>query len=321
MNAPGTTQRLRVRAIAMEAEGILSYELRAADGRELAAFTAGAHINLLLPGGLSRSYSLINSQHERLRYRIAVNKDPKSRGGSRYMHEMLRVGDVLESTVPRNNFPLAEDARQSLFIAGGIGITPILGMMRRLAELGRPHQLYCCARRRESAAFLDEIAALAGNGFEHYIRFDQEPGVGMLDIASVVSAADAGTHLYCCGPAPMLDAFERATALRDPNLVHVESFVARQAAAVDGGYNVELAKSGRTLRIRPCETILQALLDAGIDVPYSCMEGSCGSCETRVLEGIPDHRDAVLSREEQARNQTMMVCCSGARSDKLVLDL
>lgn len=313
-------QQLKVRSIVEEAEGIHSLELVAAGGGELGAFTAGAHIDVHLPGGLSRSYSLINSQHERRRYVIAVSKDPKSRGGSRFIHESLRVGQVLECSLPRNNFELHEDAERSLFIAGGIGITPILGMIRRLGELNRPYQLHYCARRRTVAAFADEIAALADSR-QVRLNFDQEPGGTQLDISAVVAAAAPQTHLYCCGPVPMLDAFEKATASRDPRFVHVESFTGRHEAALEGGFMVKLARSGRELRIPPGKTILQVFLDAGIDVPYSCMEGACGSCEVRVLEGTPDHRDAVLSREEQASNRSMMVCCSGALGERLVLDL
>jgi tetrachlorobenzoquinone reductase len=315
------TQRLRVSSMTREAEGTCSFELRAPDGGEIAPFTAGAHIEMHLAPGLTRSYSLLNSQNERLRYRIAVNKDSKSRGGSRFMHEVLRVGDFVESSFPRNNFPLNEAAENSVFVVGGIGITPVLSMLRRLVELGRAHQLYYCVRSRPMAAFLEELSTLRSRSSEHFIRFDQEPGVGLLDIAAVVSGVSAGTHLYCCGPTTMLDAFDKATAGYDPARVHVESFVARQEAATDGGFDVVLAKSGSVLRVPAGKTILQVLLDAGVNAPYSCMEGACGSCETAVLEGIPDHRDAVLSREEQARNRTMMICCSGARSARLVLDL
>lgn len=315
---------MRVKSIAFEAQGIHSFDLRPLDGATLAPFTAGAHIDLHLPNGIARSYSLVNPQGERHRYVIAVNKDPASRGGSRFVHESVRAGDVLRVGAPRNNFRLAEGATHSLFIAGGIGITPLWCMIQRLAELGRSWELYYCARTRDNAAFLEQIAALAdgGKGKLHLV-FDREPGGRMLDIAQAVAGASADTHLYCCGPAAMLAAFEQATAARPAGNVHVEYFAGKKEppAAGGGGFTVVLARSGRSIAVPPGRTILQALLDEGIDVQHSCMEGVCGTCETKVLEGIPEHRDMVLSDHEKASNRTVMICCAGSRSSELVLDL
>jgi tetrachlorobenzoquinone reductase len=307
--------QVRVKSATWEAPGILSYELRALEGGELPAFTAGAHVDLSLPSGLVRSYSLINSQSERDRYVIAVQKDRASRGGSRWVHDSVRPGDVLTLNGPRNNFALNEDAERSIFIAGGIGITPILSMTERLSALARPWELIYCARTRAGAAFVDRLKGAVR------FNFDEEPGGKMLDIAQVVSAAPASAHLYCCGPNGMLAAFEAATADLPRGRVHVEYFTAKEAAATEGGFTVVLAKSRRQLRVPPGKTILETLLDAGLDVAYSCMEGVCGTCETKVLEGTPDHRDLILTEEEHVSGGTMMICCSGSKTDRLVLDL
>jgi vanillate O-demethylase ferredoxin subunit len=288
----------------------------------LPPFTAGAHIDLQLANGQIRSYSLLNSQEERHRYMVAVNLDSNGRGGSRFVHEKLRTGETLTISLPRNNFALMESAPHTVLIAGGIGITPLWSMVQRLESLGRSWELHYCARTSKHAALVEQISTMskASNSRVHF-NFDQEPGGKMLDLAQVIDAQPSDTHFYCCGPIPMLEAFEKATASRPPACVHVEYFSNKESQAVEGGFVVELARAGKSVAVAPGKTILQALLDNGIDVPYSCMEGVCGSCEVRVLDGIPDHRDLVLSKEEHARNVSMMVCCSGCKSSKLVLDL
>ena len=310
-----------VRSVTWEAPDIHSWELRPPSGGDLPAFTAGAHIDLQLPNGMLRSYSLVNPQSERHRYVIAAQKDRASRGGSRCLHEQVRTGDRVRISPPRNNFPLAEDARHSVLIAGGIGITPIFNMAARLAALGRSWALHYCARTRAGTAFLEPIAALQSAHGKVHLNFDGEPGGTMLDLAAVVGAADADAHFYCCGPLPMLAAFEAATAARPPAQVHVEYFTAKDAPAKGGGFTVVLSKSGIELVVPEGKTILDTVLAAGIDAPYSCMEGVCGTCETRVIEGAPEHRDLVLTKDEQATNRVMMICCSGCKSDRLVLDL
>jgi len=263
----------------------------------------------------------IAHEPEHHRYVIAVGLDQASRGGSRFIHQSLHAGDTLKISAPRNNFPLAEGAPQSLLIAGGIGITPLWCMVQRLQELGAPWELIYCARTRQHAAFLDRLEeAGARPPGRVRLNFDGEPGGRMLDIGSVVAAALPDTHLYCCGPNPMLTAFEEATQSRAPATVHVEYFTAKTGPAQSGGFTVVLARSGRSVEVPAGKTILDALLDADIDVPYSCTEGVCGTCEIGVVEGIPDHRDLVLSKEERAANRSMMVCCSGSKSGKLVLD-
>ena len=312
------TLRLRVKSATWEAPGIISYELRPMEAGELPPFTAGAHIDLTLPNGLIRSYSLVNPQSERHRYMIAVQKDRTSRGGSKWVHENFRPGDVLTVNGPRNNFALNESAEKTLFIAGGIGITPIVSMIERLSALGRQWELIYCARKRADTAFTEPLSAL---GSQVRFNFDEDPGGRMLDIAAAVRAAPPNAHLYCCGPLPMLSAFEAATADLPRERVHVEYFTAKEPPAVEGGYKVVLGKSGREFVVPPGKTILDTLLDAGLDIPYSCMEGVCGTCETKVLDGTPDHRDLILTEEEHAAGKIMMICCSGSKSERLVLDL
>ena len=313
---------VRVKRISYEVDGISSYELVSAAGRDLDPFTAGGHIDIHLPNGMIRSYSLVNDQRERHRYVIAINREPAGRGGSRFLHDNLRVGAIVSVSRPRNNFALCEQVEHSILIAGGIGITPLLSMARRLDALGRSCELFYAARARHAAAFLDEIEVLGSKGFlKVHLDFDDERSGRMFDLSVIVDRAPAQAHLYCCGPQPMLEAFEAATKERPAGQVHVEYFQAREAPAIEGGFDVRLARSNRTIAVKAGKTILDALLDAGIAANHACSEGVCGTCETRVLEGIPDHRDQFLSKDEQASNKTMMICCSGARSGTLVLDL
>lgn len=316
----GDLENLRVERISYEAENINSYELVRPEGGDLAPFSAGSHIDLHLKNGMIRSYSLVNDQSERHRYVIAVNKDASGRGGSSFVHDTIKAGDIVAVSAPRNNFALREDAEYSLLIAGGIGITPLMSMIRRLEALARPWKLSYAARTRPAAAFLGELGAIRQNA-ELNLHFDDEHAGRPLDLASIVASAPAHAHLYCCGPVPMLDAFERATAGRPPGHVHVEYFQARQAPSVEGGFEIRLARSNRTITVEPGKTILDAVLDAGVMANYSCSEGVCGTCETRLIEGIPDHRDLFLSAEEKAANKTIMICCSGSKSGTLVLDL
>ena len=321
MNATESLQQVRLKRISFEAETVNSYELVAVEG-DLIPFTAGSHIDLHLSNGMIRSYSLVNDPSERHRYVIAVNKDTASRGGSRFIHDRLRVGDIITVSRPKNNFALHENAAHSVLIAGGIGITPLLSMIRRLEALGRSWELFYAARTRKAAAFLDELKAVRPDIRRNvHLNFDQEPGAKMLDLPAIASSAPQDAHLYCCGPVSMLEAFEAATADRAADHVHVEYFKAREKPAVEGGFEVRLARSNRTIIVPAGKTILEAVLNAGVAVNFACTEGVCGTCETRVIEGVPDHRDLFLSQEEQAANKSMMICCSGSKSPTLVLDL
>ena len=318
-----STLQVRVRATTYEAQNILGFELVPLDpATALPAFTAGAHIDLHLPGGLLRSYSLLNDPQETHRYRIGVNRDAHSRGGSRHMHEQLRTGAELTISTPRNLFAMDESSAFNVFIAGGIGITPMLSMIARSQTLGTPWRLHYAARTRQHAGFLDLLAAYQGQpGAEVQLNFDQEPGGQMLNLNAVIAAIPEGAHVYACGPQPLLAAYEQATTSLPPARVHREYFGAKEAAATDGSYTVTLARSLRTLQIQPGQTLLDGLIAIGAEPTFSCQQGICGTCEVRVLEGTPDHRDMVLTEAEQAANDRMMVCCSGAKSTRLVLDL
>jgi tetrachlorobenzoquinone reductase len=314
--------QVRVKRITYEAENINSYELVAPRGGDLVPFTAGSHIDLQLSNGMIRSYSLVNDQSEQNRYVIAVNKDAASRGGSKFVHETVRVGDIITISHPKNNFSLQEQAGHSVLIAGGIGITPLLSMIRRLETLGRSWELFYAVRTRLSAAFLDDLNTLRPNvHLNLHVNFDQESSGRMFDLSAILENVPADAHIYCCGPVPMLEAFEAGTTGRPAGQVHVEYFKAREKPAAEGGFEVKLARSNRTIVVKPGKTILDALLDAGIAANYACAEGVCGTCETKVIEGIPDHRDLFLGKEEQAANKTMMICWSGSKSPTLVLDL
>ncbi len=311
---------VRLRQIRLEAEGILSFEFTGADGGPLPAVQAGAHIDLHLPGRMRRSYSLCNRPGS-TSWQIAVQRDDAGRGASRWLHDQARVGQHLQVTSPSNDFPLDEEAAFTLFITGGIGLTPVLPMMERLTSLGRPWRLHHAVRNRSRLAFGERLAALGGGaGAEVEVHVGHEQGARM-DLAALVSAAPADAHIYVCGPNGLIDAVQAAAAPRGPAHCHAERFAAAQAAAVEGGYQIQLASDGRVLEVPPGRSILDVLLDHGVEIAYSCMQGICGSCRVGVKSGLPDHRDEWLSDDERAAGDAMMVCCSGSRSSRLVLDL
>jgi len=312
--------KLRLRQIRLEAEDIASYELVSATGQALPAFTAGAHIDLHLPEQMVRSYSLLNDPAETHRYVIAVQHDKEGRGGSAWMHTRPRVGDVLQAGAPSNDFALADTAAPAVLIAGGIGITPLLAMARQRQRGQRPWQLHYAARSARAAAFVDELAALDA-GAQAVQLYLGDSGEARMPLAAIVAAAPPEAHLYCCGPARMIDAFVAACAGRPAAQVHTERFAASSAAATAGGFELVLQRSGRRFTVPEGKTILDTLLDHNVDVQYACSAGVCGTCRTRVVDGTPDHRDDYLSDEEKACNDAIMVCCSGARSQTLVLDL
>ena len=314
-------QEFQVRCIRHEADDIISLELAPYDG-SLPDFTPGSHIDLHLGNGLIRSYSLTNGPADRSCYQIGVFRDPASTGGSAYIHDRLRVGQLMQIGAPRNNFPLESDASHSVFIAGGIGVTPFLAMAAALNEQGKLWTLYYSARNRARAAFLstaEELAAM-GNG-RLVCHFDDDADGALLDLAKIMRSAPPEAHFYCCGPAGMLSAYRNACAEIPGERVHFEYFSADTQLATDGGFDVVLAKSGKRINVPAGNTILDALAAGGVSVPYSCQQGVCGACEVKVLSGTPDHRDMILTDAERASNEIILICCSGSLSEELVLDL
>ncbi|TGR23000.1 MULTISPECIES: PDR/VanB family oxidoreductase [unclassified Mesorhizobium] len=307
---------LTIECVKEEALGVRSYTLGDASGGELPSFTAGAHIDCHLDNGLLRSYSLCNNPDDRLQYAIAVARDDKGRGGSIFIQDNWRVGSQVAVSLPRNNFPLAANAAATVLVAGGIGITPMLSMIRTLEGKNAPWTLAYASRSRTHAAFRDELSTYGDRVRFHY---DDEMR-GVLDMAEVVARADRDAHLYCCGPAPMLAAFELQCRERAPSTVHVEYF-ANEQSSVGRQFEVYLRRSDLTLNVGAEQTILQAVLAAGVDAPFSCMEGTCGECVTKIVAGVADQRDRVLTRRKRAENKVMMICCSRSMTDVLTLDL
>ena len=326
MNLTDSTLMVRVAKRCIEADGIASFELVDLDGRDLPPFDAGAHIDVYVPGGPVRQYSLSNAPTERHRYQIAVLRDAQSRGGSQGMHDAVRAGDTIRIGVPRNHFPLARQTAKPLLFAGGIGITPILCMAEHLAASGLAFEMHYCARARERAAFVERIDASAWAGNVRY-HFDDEHGVidlnGLMAEAAPV-AGNAGRHLYVCGPQGFMNAVldtARSAGFTDDRL-HFEYFAAAPEPSGDtASFDVRLARSGRVVTVPADCTVTQALAAAGVEVPVACEQGVCGTCLTRVLEGEPEHRDVFLSPDEQARNDQFLPCCSRSKSRVLVLDL
>lgn len=308
-----------VDAVKRETETISAYELRLPNGEALPAFTPGAHIDVHLGVGLTRSYSLLSCSSDRYRYEIAVDRAEQSRGGSRWMHENVSVGTTLTISQPRNLFPLEDSAAHSVLIAGGIGITPLLAMARHLERHQRSWELYYCVRDPARAAFLTELLRPHSHGKVVMHFSDLE---GLPNLSRMVSSRPPNTHFYCCGPTPMLDAFLTVTKQHPPEVVHIERFAGSEAATgASFEFDLILAGRQRTLRVRKGESILDTLLKEGVDVPNSCREGVCGSCEVQLLAGRADHRDLILTDAEKAANKSIFVCCSSSLSPSLTLDL
>jgi vanillate O-demethylase ferredoxin subunit len=314
--------RVRVARKATEALDICSLDLVAESG-SLPPFGAGAHIDVHLPGGLVRQYSLCNAPSDAGRYQISVLRDANSRGGSVAVHEAVHEGDVLIISVPKNHFPLADDATQHLLLGGGIGVTPLLAMAEKLQADGAPFTLHHCTRSHERTAFLARVAAAPYAAHVQH-HFDDGEAAQKLNIAATLQAAAPGTHLYVCGPQGFMDAvlgLARAQAWPEAQL-HYEFFGAAPVdTAGDGSFELEIASSGQVIKVQAQQTALQALQAAGLDVLASCEQGVCGTCLTGVQAGTPEHRDHYLTPEEKAANDQFLPCCSRACSPRLVLAL
>ncbi len=311
---PTKTITMRLTRIQYLAHETNLYEFEPIAGEAIPAAGPGAHIDIHLPNGMIRPYSLVHSGTEN-RYTIGVKRDAAGRGGSACLHDRVKVGSVLTIGVPRNNFPLEETADHTVLIAGGIGITPIWCMAQRLKKLGRSFELHYACRDRRDVAFLEKLEKLS----EARIHIDAE-AANFLDLGAIIDQAPASSHLYCCGPAPMLDAFEAKTRGLEPGYVHLERFAPVEEVSREGGFVVILEKSGREFVIPEGKSILEVLRDAGLDVDFSCEQGICGACQVQVVDGEPDHRDMFLSDEEKAEGG-MMICCSGSRTPRLTLAL
>lgn len=319
----GGSLTVRVARKALEAEGIASFELVSTDGSPLPAFAAGSHIDVQLPGGPTRQYSLCNDPAETHRYLIAVLRDAASRGGSAAMHEQVKVGDTLFISTPKNHFALAHEAQSHLLLAGGIGVTPLLCMAERLAHSGARFEMHYCTRSRARTAFVRRIedSPLASRVQFH---FDDGPAAQRAEIDALVGPPGPGQHLYVCGPKGFMDAvLARARAQGWPEAqIHYEFFGAGPVGDGEaGGFEVMLASSGRVVAVPAGVSVVQALAACGIAVATSCEQGVCGTCLTRVIDGVPDHRDLYLTPEEQAAGDQFLPCCSRAKSGRLVLDL
>ncbi|MQM39407.1 Phenoxybenzoate dioxygenase subunit beta [wastewater metagenome] len=303
------------------AEGVINLELQAPDGGELPLFTAGAHVDVHLPNGTVRQYSLCNPPHERTRYELGILLEPDGRGGSRCAHEHLTVGARLRLGGPRNQFPLAE-APHTVLVAGGIGVTPLMSMAAELHARGASFELHYCARTPARAAFLERLRC-APFGARVHSHFDDGLPAQRFDPARLFAGVGDGARLYVCGPAGFMGFVTGAAAEAGwPEArVHLEHFAGAAApAAEDGGFDVALARSGRVIHVGPEETVVEALTAGGVEVPLSCEQGICGTCAMRVLDGEPDHRDMHFSDEERASGGWFTPCCSRAHSPRLVLD-
>jgi vanillate O-demethylase ferredoxin subunit len=323
-----TALTVRIAHKTFETPLIARLELVAAEGQRLPAFSAGAHIDVHTPGGPVRQYSLCNDPAETHRYVIGVLRDAASRGGSVALCDRTEVGQVLQISAPRNHFPLDETAPHSLLLAGGIGITPLLCMAERLHRLGASFELHHCVRSRSQAAFFERIEASGYAGAVH-LHCDDGAQAQSLQLARLYAQAPAGTHLYTCGPGGFMTAVLDAAQAAgwDQSRLHSEFFapLATPAGApkpkAGQAFELVLARSGRVLQVPAGVSAADVLIEAGIDLEISCEQGVCGACLTRVIDGIPEHRDMLLSKAERAANDQFTPCCSRACSPRLVVDL
>ena len=312
------TAHLRISAVQRHAQGVLTLELRAPDGSSLPPWTPGAHIEIELAQGLVRHYSLCGNPDDPDCWRIAVLREPAGRGGSKLIHDSIHPGDVVSVRGPRNNFALVDAARY-MFVAGGIGITPILPMVRHVARRGRPWTLIYGGRTLTSMAFIDELRKVPAGD----LRVIPEDEYGLLDLDYFLGTPCADTAVYCCGPGRLIDAVEMRCAAWPAGALHVERFTPKETSrcSPDGEFDVQLARSGECLHVPADRSLLEVLEDAGYQIANSCRAGICGTCELVVADGIPDHNDDVLDDAERDSNRVILPCVSRSKSALLVIDL
>ncbi len=300
------------------AAGVMLLELRATGGEDLPAWAPGAHIDLCMPHGLTRQYSLCGDVQQLQSYQVAVLHAPEGRGGSAYVHGSLALHQKITISPPRNLFPFKPSSHH-LFIAGGIGITPLLPMLVQATQEGSDWTLWYGGRSRSSMAFVDELKALHGER----VHIWPQDELAHLPLAQLARESRQEAMVYCCGPEPLLEAVSAGFTDRSAGFLHMERFAPKNDARAhdDVAFSIHLAQSDLTLAVPHDKTIMDVLLQAGIPVLHSCREGMCGSCEVAVLAGRIDHRDSILSQEEQDAHNTMMVCVSRSHSPTLVLDL
>lgn len=323
---PNDTFDLVVRGLRQESTSVMSLELALPDGSALPEWQPGAHLDVVLPSGLVRQYSLCSDPGDLQKYRLAVLRETDGRGGSEELHSETRLGTKLTARGPRNHFSMEDGAAHYLLVAGGIGITPILAMAKQLIAAGKSTRLIYCGSSRQTMAFIDELQEIMGDSLALYPRDER----GRADLLAEIKKAPAGTAVYACGPERLLADLERITLdTLGANAFHAELFGAATPpastgdaaeTAADAPFEIELRQSGCTLTVPPEKSILDVVLEVNPSFMSSCEEGFCGTCETKVLEGEVEHRDTILSEKERARNDTMFICVSRSKCPKLVLD-
>jgi phthalate 4,5-dioxygenase reductase subunit len=309
--------KLRVTRNDAIADGINLLEFRDAGGSELPQFSAGAHIAIHVPNGMLRKYSLCNDPAERDRYQVAVKREVNGRGGSCSLIDDVKAGDELTVVAPVNDFGLPPRAQDFLFIAGGIGVTPMMAMIRQVIAEGKRFRLFYCTRSPETTAFLEELSAPQFKDMV-MIHYDQGDPSRSLDLRPILAERKNREHLYCCGPRPLMEAVRAMTDHWSPTAVHFEAFSEAETHKPDDKpFKVRLARSGTVLDVSTSTTILEVLREHGLEVPSSCETGTCGTCRTKLLAGEADHRDLVLAEHE--RKDTIMICVSRARGDEITI--
>lgn len=305
-----------------EAKDTIVLELQNLQKQPLPAFSAGSHLEVSLANGLIRHYSLLNCSSETHRYVIAVGLANESRGGSQYIHQNIRVGDMLKVSHPRNNFPLLA-TEEYCFIAGGIGITPILSMIHWCIKNHKKWRLIYALRHKQRASFYEDLIKLAPDNIKFH--FNDENEQQHLNVEQIVQSLTENEHVYCCGPNAMMQSVQQATQHLPIERVHFEWFSApvlddSKVQATDS-FTLKLKRSGKEIQVMANQSILDALEQEGFELPFSCRAGICRTCETTVSSGTPDHQDMILSDEERAENKTMLICVSRAKSPTIELDL